>query len=114
MILPMDEKEAGTIADQVTAELNRITREYAKRGLIIKGGWRLFELAAGAEQMIPSHRHEMRKTFYFGAQHLYASIMNFLDPGQEPTQRDLKRMELIERELALFMRAIKTNSQPLP
>jgi hypothetical protein len=45
---------------------------------------------------------EMRYAFMAGAQHLFASIIGMLDAGQEPTDADLRRMSLIDEELARF------------
>jgi hypothetical protein len=44
----------------------------------------------------------MRLAFMAGAQHLFASIMAFLDPGTEETDADLRRMGLIADELEAF------------
>jgi hypothetical protein len=41
----------------------------------------------------------MRTAFMAGAEHLFSSVMNVLDPGQEPTADDLRRMDLIHTEL---------------
>lgn len=49
----------------------------------------------------------MRKAFFAGAQHLYASIMSFLEPGQEPTEKDEKRMEAIDKELRDYYEQFK-------
>jgi hypothetical protein len=37
-----------------------------------------------------------------GAHHLFTSIMTILEPGTEPTAKDLKRMDLIDKELRGF------------
>jgi len=42
-----------------------------------------------------------------GAQHLFSSIMTILDPGDEPTEADMKRMELIAKEMAAFYEELK-------
>ena len=36
------------------------------------------------------------------ADHLFASIMTILDPGEEPTATDLRRLTLIDHELTRF------------
>jgi hypothetical protein len=37
-----------------------------------------------------------------GAQHLFFTIMRTLDPGEEPTEADLKRFDLVAQELQKF------------
>jgi hypothetical protein len=45
---------------------------------------------------------ECRIAFMAGAQHLFGSIMAIMDPEAEPTEADLKKMDLIDRELRTF------------
>jgi hypothetical protein len=47
--------------------------------------------------------NEMRLAFMAGAQHLFASITATQDPGDEPTDDDLRRMDLISAELNAFV-----------
>ena len=49
----------------------------------------------------------MRYAFMAGSQHLFASIMSILDPGDEPTEKDLKRMDLIAAELEVFRKEME-------
>ena len=42
-----------------------------------------------------------------GAQHLFASMLGMLDPGVEETPDDMRRMELIARELETFAEELK-------
>jgi len=49
---------------------------------------------ASAEQL-----DAMRMAYMAGAQHLFASIMSILEPGQEETEADMRRMDLIDQEL---------------
>lgn len=37
-----------------------------------------------------------------GAQHLWSSILSVLEPDSEPTEKDMKRMSLIDAELRAF------------
>ena len=85
----------------------KITQELSDQGKIIQGGWRGYELVILPEQAGPIQREEMRKAFFAGAQHLWASIMVFLDEGSEPTEKDLRRMSLIHKELDDFIEELK-------
>lgn len=88
---------------------DKLSKSLADEGSIIEGGWVGFCLAVTPKgQTMPQIQHdEMRKAFFAGAQHLFASIMSILDPGSEPTQRDLDRMTLIHEELEAFRKNLE-------
>jgi hypothetical protein len=56
-----------------------------------------------ADDAPPIQIEEMRNSFFAGAQHLFASIMHGLDPDKEPTEADMRRMDLIDAELKRFI-----------
>ena len=51
----------------------------------------------------------MRKSFFMGAEHVWASIMGILDPGAEPTEKDMRRMSLIHDELEAFRKEVTSH-----
>lgn len=59
------------------------------------------------KNMPPAQRDDLRAAFFGGAQHLWGSIMNILDPGDEPTERDMRRMDMINHELEAFIEDYK-------
>lgn len=88
--------------DEQQKLIDKITKEWADKGMIIEGGWQAF-LSLGIPKGAPDQQKvEMRKAYYLGAQHLWVSIINILDPGMEPTERDLRRMDMINEELKRF------------
>lgn len=89
-------------------EIERIATEVSKRladeGKLIEAGWtgyRMLVLPPDAPQI---QIDECRTAFMAGAQHLFGSIMNILDPGEQETEADLRKMDLIDRELRAFAR----------
>lgn len=86
------------------AFLERLTQELIDKGKLIEAGFVGLRLAAIPLDADKVRLREMKMAFFAGAQHLYASIMAALDPGDEPTERDLRRMELIDAELREFAR----------
>ncbi len=84
-----------------------LLRELSDRGQIIEGGWKAYELLTGLKDASEVQRTECRKAYFFGAQHLFASIMGFLEPGTEPTELDLERMDKLDQELRRFVEEIK-------
>lgn len=79
-----------------------LSKQLTDRGKIIEGGWLGFRLAVVPENAPAIQVDEMRKAFWAGSLHLFSSIMSILDPGAEPTEKDLRRMDLIHRELMEF------------
>ena len=88
----------GKIADAIAGE-------FVDRGKIIEIGFAaMIEVTYPDWKMMPpTQLKELRMAFFGGAQHLFGSIMGILDPGQEPTERDLRRMDLIAHELETFI-----------
>lgn len=90
----------GKIVDAVTGHMS-------DRGRLIEAGWIALRKSAMRPDAPEIQVTEMRMAFFAGAQHLFASIMGILDPGSEPTERDLKRMDLISHELQGFLQEFK-------
>jgi hypothetical protein len=88
-------------------QIDEIVRKLADEGKLIEAGfvalrWKVIPRDAPEVQV-----EEMRKAFFAGAQHLFASIMTILEPGEEPTENDLHRLTLISEELEEFVRELK-------
>ena len=93
--------------------LETLSKQLADEGKLIEAGWVGLRLHAVALNAPASQLSDMRYAFMAGAQHLFASIMTILDPGEDPTTADLLRMELISDELESFrneleLRVVKT------
>ncbi len=85
------------------AYLERLSRELTDNGKLIEAGWLGLRIACDLEDAPKVQLEEMRNAFFAGAQHLFSSIMTILDPGAEPTDKDLERMDAIDRELKAFI-----------
>lgn len=82
--------------------LDHVTRKMTDDGKIIEAGWVGFKgtvLPVGADR---NQTLVLRTTFFAGCQHLFTSIMNVLEPGADPTDADLRRMDKIHQELEEF------------
>lgn len=92
----------GKVADQIAGH-------FVDRGRIIEIGFaEMIRQAYPDWQNMPRHQlDDLRSAFFGGAQHLWGSIMGILDPGSEPTERDLRRMDLINHELEAFIEEYK-------
>lgn len=94
------------------AYLERLSRELADGGKLIEAGWVGLRIACDLEDAPRVQLDEMRNAFFAGAQHLFASIMTILDPGADPTDKDLERMDLIDRELKAFISDFSIRNLP--
>jgi hypothetical protein len=86
----------------ITALADKAAQKLADAGLLIEAGWISLSILAIPADAPPTQLAEMRMAFMAGAQHLWGSIMGVLDPGAEPTEQDMRRMDLIAAELAKF------------
>ena len=84
-------------------ETERLMKRLADDGKIIEAGWISLRLYGIPPPGAPDIQvEEMRRAFFAGAHHLFASIMTVLEPGTEPTANDLERMDKIHRELDAY------------
>lgn len=91
-------------------DIDAVTKRLADNGQIIEAGWtglRLTLLQDAPEEQV----REMRKAFFGGAQHLFASICSFLEAGDEPTPNDLRRIEMISVELDAYVDELKREAR---
>jgi hypothetical protein len=92
--------------------VDQICKELTDKGKLIEGGWKSYELLVLPVDAPPIQRNECRFAFFAGAQHLFGSIMGILDPGTEPTEVDLRRMDAIHAELQFFIEDFKMRATP--
>ncbi|MCR4297542.1 MAG: hypothetical protein NUV75_02130 [Gallionella sp.] len=87
--------------------LEKLSRDLTDQGKLIEAGWIGLRIAVVPPEAPQVQLDEMRTAFFAGAQHLFASIMSILDPGVEPTDKDIERMTMIDAELRAFVEAFK-------
>jgi hypothetical protein len=78
---------------------NEVAKELTAKGCLIEGGFEVFRLLAIHKDAPETQVSEMRLAWMAGADCLFSSIINMLDPGTEPTEIDLERMDKIQQEL---------------
>lgn len=90
---------------QLTEVINQILRDQTDRKDLIETIWLLYAKSIG----IPSGGIpwiECRRAFFVGALTLFESINMIIEPGSEITDKDLRRMDLIDQELNRFRQEI--------
>jgi hypothetical protein len=94
--------------EHVKRMAEKLCLDLVDKGKIIEAGWNSLRIVGISPDAPPHQLEHMRMAFFAGAQHLFASIITVLDPGTEPTPRDLERMELIYDELEQFRDELKS------
>ena len=89
-----------------------VTKELTDKGKLIEAGFAAFAHFVIPKDAPPIQLKEMQLAFMAGADHLFSSIMGILDPGEEPTNKDLERMELIHNELQAFIQDFQLRHAP--
>jgi hypothetical protein len=89
------------------AYLQSLTKRLANDGKLIKAGWIGLRLAVITLDAPGRQVDDMRLAYMAGAQHLFASIIDTMDPDSEPTEADMKRMQLIDDELSAFTKELE-------
>jgi hypothetical protein len=93
------------MADRQFLEL--LSRKLADEGKLIEAGWVALRLQTIPLNAPAVQLQEMRLAYMAGAQHLFSSIMTILEPGQDETEADLTRMDLIHKELEAFCKELE-------
>jgi len=79
-----------------------LTRDMMDQGKIIEAGWIALREVAIPKDASQAQLDDMRAAFFAGAAHLFSSIMSILEEGEDATAGDLRRLDLIHRELEQF------------
>lgn len=85
------------------AQISAMEHALINQGKIIEAGSIGLRAMAVPADAPAIQIEEMRNAFFAGAQHLYACIMRTLDPGDEPTEADMARLDKIHSELQAFI-----------
>jgi hypothetical protein len=97
--------------DQVKRVAKEIEKIMVDQGKIIEGGWAGFKSIYLPNVENPNQINDMRVAFFAGCAHLFNSMMSVMDSGEEPTDKDMKRMSMIHAELADFERQFKSKHE---
>lgn len=87
--------------------VDELTKGLVDQGKLLEAGWLSFRVMVIHPDAPQIQLDEMRTAFFSGAQHLFGSIMSFMEDGQEPTDADLRRMDQVHEELEDFLKVFK-------
>ena len=98
------------MTDQPEDNVTKLTKLLSDQGKIIEAGWLSYLHLVVPRNASAVQVEETRRSFFAGAQHLFGSIMTMLEPGMEPTETDLKRMDYIAVELKEFVQTFRVGA----
>jgi hypothetical protein len=84
------------------AVVEQMSKELADAGKLVEAGWIGYRYLILPEDASDAQVSECKTAFMAGATHLFSSLMTILEPGDEPTADDMKRMDTIHNELQHF------------
>jgi hypothetical protein len=73
----------------------------------LRDQWATYRERVVPAEAMPIQVQECRRAFYAGAESLLRAVMAGLDPGAEPTDADMVKMQEIEIELSQFVEDVK-------
>lgn len=92
--------------------LDKLNSDLIDKGLIVKAGFEGYRLMAMHEDAPPVQVRECEMAFFAGAAHLFACLINALDPGDDVTEADITRLEKISAELEAFGKTFAAQHAP--
>lgn len=75
------------------------TKELVERGKLIEAGFAALAHLSIPKDVPAAQLRDMRIAYLAGAEHVWSSVMSIMDPGEEPTDKDMARMALIQNEI---------------
>lgn len=93
---------------EITREqLDALSKKLADEGKIIAAGFVGMRMALIPLNAPQAQVDDMERAYLSGAQHLWSSMMSIMDPDAEPTEADMRRMDLIDKELRAAAERLK-------
>lgn len=69
---------------------------------LIADAWRDYEIKVVPLNAPEVQRTESRRAFYAGAIAVFTGVLSMLEPGMEPTDNDLKKMDDLFKEIKQY------------
>jgi len=94
--------------DDTAAMVDALTKRFTDEGRLIEAGWQAMRVLVIPSTASSMQLSEMRKAFFAGAQHLFASLAGVVGEGDdELSADDMRRVELIGDELDKFVEELR-------
>lgn len=99
-------------AKRGSSPIEALEKDLVDKGLLIEAGFYGLRMMSIAKDAPQQQVDAMREAFFAGAHHLYRTIIRVMDPGDEPTDDDMRRFALIHEELERFIVAYQAEYLP--
>lgn len=107
MNLKEDDMSDSERAKKVSEIVDKATKQFIAEGRLMESGFTAYCIMCLPDDTSEAIIEAFRTAYFSGAQHLWATVMRILDPGGEPTEADLVRMDKIDTELREFYDEMK-------
>lgn len=97
---------------QIDETASQLTKALIDDGKLIEAGFVAFANLVIPKDASPTQQREMRLAFMAGAEHVWSSVMNVLDEGEEPTADDMRRMDAIQTEIDAWRAKLSERINP--
>lgn len=87
------------------------TKRFTDEGKLIEAGFAAMRVLM-LQHASPLQVSEMRLAYLAGAEHVWQSIMSIMDPGLQETENDLRRMDMIQKEIDSIRAELSERVQP--
>jgi hypothetical protein len=74
---------------------------------LMNEAWNGFARAVLPAGVSETQRREMKRAFYAGGECLLMAVLKMLDPGAQPTDADVEKMDDLHAELLDFAEGVK-------
>jgi hypothetical protein len=98
-------------APHIRKLVDDVSKKLTDEGKLIEAGFALYRQYVMSPTAPQIQIEECKWAFFAGAQHLFASIMSIMDEEHEPTEADMRRLDMIHTELAKFAKDIELRIQ---
>ena len=88
-------------------EIARLTKGLVDSGKLVEAGWMAFRLSVLNSEATDIKVRDARIAYFCGAQHLFSSIISFLEEGADATDNDMDRMSKLAIELESFVKELE-------
>jgi len=103
----MDEKRQRVVEEAA----RRISAQLVDAGKLVEASFEIYRACVMSPDAPEIQVRECRLAFMAGAEALFSAVMNVLDPGAEPTERDLRRMQAISDEIDAWRERLRTQME---
>jgi hypothetical protein len=87
----------------IDAATDLLTKSAVDGGRLIEAGFLAMLAVTYPSGVTDEQRNQLRMAFFGGAQHLLGAMTSVMSPDADITESDLRRMDLIHRELGEFI-----------